>query len=161
MSAVAILREARAAGIDLRVEGDDLVLHALELPPAHLLERLSLHKLAIVVLLRPGQDGWSAEDWQAHFNERAGIAEFDGGLPRLEAEAYAFECCVVEWLNRTFERSPPGRCDTCGGYDDAQDVLVPHGVEPIGHVWLHSRCWTAWYAGRKAEAVKALKSMGI
>ena len=34
--------------------------------------------------------------------ERAGIAEFDGGLPRPEAEALAFECCVVEWLNRTF-----------------------------------------------------------
>src|SRR5207342_393585 len=61
----------------------------------------------IVVLLRPGRDGWSAEDWQVFFDERAGIAEFDGGLPRGAAEAGAFACCVVEWLNRNFERSPP------------------------------------------------------
>jgi hypothetical protein len=40
-------------------------------------------------------------------------------------------------------------------------VLVPHGIEPTGHVWLHSRCWPAWYAGRKADAAEALKAMGI
>jgi hypothetical protein len=27
----------------------------------------------------------STEDWQAYFNERAAIAEFDDGLPRPEA----------------------------------------------------------------------------
>ena len=84
-----------------------------------------------------------------------------GGLVRQEAEALAFECCVVEWLNRTFERSPPGSCLACGCADSAHDALLPHGVEPTGHVWLHSRCWPAWHAGRKADAVTALKSMGI
>src|SRR5262249_33093321 len=43
--------------------------------------------------------GWSAEDWQVFFGERAGIAEFDGELPRLDAETKAFECCIVEWQN--------------------------------------------------------------
>jgi hypothetical protein len=37
-----------------------------------------------------GPDHWSAEDWQAFFDKRAGIAEFDGGLPRAQAEAQAF-----------------------------------------------------------------------
>lgn len=161
MSAAEILREARSAGINLRVEGDDLALHAQAPPPDDLLQRLARYKREIVALLRPGRDGWSAEDWQVYFDERAGIAEFDGGLPRREAEARAFECCLVEWLNRTFERSPPGRCHACGGYEHAHEVLVPHGIEPTGHVWLHSRCWPAWYAGRKAEAVAALKAMGI
>ena len=27
----------------------------------------------------PAEDGWSAEDWQVFFDERAGIVEFDGG----------------------------------------------------------------------------------
>ena len=27
--------------------------------------------------------------------------------------------------------------------------------------WLHSPCWPAWYAGRQAEAVAALATMGI
>ena len=161
MSAAEILREARSAGIELRVEGDDLALQAQAPPPADLLQRLACHKPEIVALLRPGRDGWSAEDWRALYDERAGIAEFDGGLVRPEAEALAFECCVVEWLNRTFERSSPGSCLACGGADSAHDALLPHGVEPTGHVWLHSRCWPAWHAGRKADAVTALKSMGI
>jgi hypothetical protein len=75
------------------------------------------HKPGIVALLRPSRDGWSAEDWQAFFDERAGSAEFDSGLPRPQAEVRAFAYCVVEWLNRNFVRSPTGRCLTCGGGD--------------------------------------------
>lgn len=161
MSAAEALREARTAGIGLRVEGCDLALEADTPPPAGLLERLARHKPEIVALLRPGRDGWSVEDWQAHFDERAGIAEFDGGLPRPGAEARAFECCVVEWLKRTFERSSTGHCVACGGGDRTHEMLLPHGIEPTGHAWLHSRCWPAWHAGRKAEAVVALKAMGI
>ena len=31
-----------------------------------------------------------AEEWQAHYEERAAIRQFDGGLPKWEAEALAF-----------------------------------------------------------------------
>ena len=161
MSAAEALKAARAAGVELRLDGDDLVLEASAPPPAAVLDLLSRHKPGIVALLRPGRDGWSAEDWQVFFDERAGIAEFDGGLPRPEAEARAFACCVVEWLNRNPVRSPPGRCLACGGGDHAHDPLLPFGVEPTGHAWLHSRCWPAWRAAGKAEAVAALAAMGI
>lgn len=161
MSAAEALKTARAAGVELRLDGDDLVLEASAPPPAAVLDLLSRHKPSIAALLRPGRDGWSAQDWQVFFEERAGIAEFDGGLPRPTAEARAFACCVGEWMNRTFERSPPGRCLACGGGDDAHDVLLPHGIQLTGHAWLHSRCWLAWHAGRKAEAAAALAAMGI
>ena len=82
MSAVEALKAARAAGIELALDGDDLALSAASAPPAVVLDALSRHKAEIVALLRPGRDGWSAEDWQVYFDERAGIAEFDGGLPR-------------------------------------------------------------------------------
>jgi hypothetical protein len=95
MSAVEALKAARAAGVELALDGDDLALKAASAPPAAVLEALSWHKAEIVALLRPGRDGWSAEDWQVFFGERAGIIEFDGGLPRAEAEAQAFACCVV------------------------------------------------------------------
>ena len=119
------------------------------------------NKAAIIGLLQPGQDGWSAEDWRAFFNERAGIAEFDGGLSRAEAEARAFGHCLAEWLNRNSQHSPAGRCFGCGGYEASHDRLLPVGIGSAGQVWLHSGCSAAWYAGRKAEAVAALATMGI
>jgi hypothetical protein len=93
------LEAARAAGIQLRIDGDDIVLKASAPPPAPVLELLSRHKADVVRTLRPAETRWSALDWQFFFDERAGIAEFDGGLPRLQAEAHAFACCVAEWLN--------------------------------------------------------------
>ena len=99
MSAADALRAARAAGVSVGIDGDDLVLQASAAPPPAVLDALLRHKPTIVALLRPANDEWSAEDWQAFFDERAGIAEFDGGLPRNAAEAKAFECCVAEWLN--------------------------------------------------------------
>src|SRR5215831_13643480 len=161
MSAAQALKAARAVGIHLEVDGDDLVLEASAPPPSAIVEVLSQHKAEIVAVLRPGRDGWSAEDWQVFFDERAGIIEFDGGLPRAEAEAQAFDCCVGEWLNRNPERSPAGRCLGCGDREHAHDPLLPYGVEPNGHVWLHSRCWPAWYEARKAQATEALIRMGV
>jgi hypothetical protein len=161
MSAVEALKVARAAGIRLRIDGDDLLLEAAVPPPAPVLDYLSRYKADVVRTLRSAEDGWSAEDWQIFFDERAGIAEFDGGLPRSDAEAQAFACCIVEWLNRNPARSPPGRCLACGDREHGHDPLLPYGVEPTGHAWLHSRCWETWYAARKMEAVAALKAMGL
>jgi hypothetical protein len=153
MNVALAIKAARAAGIELALDGDDLALSAASAPPAAVLDALSRHKAEIVALLRPARDGWSAEDWQAYFDERAGIAEFDGGLPRAEAEARAFECCVVEWLNRNPVRSRPSHCLGCGASEDGFDTLLPYGTEQAGHAWLHSRCWETWHANRRADAV--------
>jgi len=161
MSVAEALKAARGVGIEVGIDGDDLVLKASAAPPSAVLVLLSRHKAAIVALLRPAKDGWSAEDWQVFFDERAGIAEFDGDLPRVEAEARAFACCVIEWLNRTSVRSPPGRCIVCDGGDHVHDPLLQHGIESTRHAWLHSRCCPEPNAGRKTDAVAALAAMGI
>ena len=161
MSAANVVKEARAAGIQLGVDGDDLVLEAPVPPAAAVLDALSRSKAEIVTLLRPGPDGWSAEDWQVLFDERAGIVEFDSGLSRPQADVQAFDCCIVDWLNRNPERSPAGRCLACGDREHAHNPLLPYGAEPSGHAWLHSRCWSAWYEARQAKAVSALTAMGI
>jgi hypothetical protein len=160
MSADEALNAAHAAGVELGIDGDDLVLTASGPPSAAVLDLLSRYKAGVVALLA-GRDRWSAEDWQVFFHERAGIAEFDRGLPRPEAEALAFACCVVEWLNRNAVRSPRGRCHGCGGGEYGHDALLPYGVESTGHAWLHTRCWPAWHAGRRSEAVAALTAMEI
>jgi hypothetical protein len=115
MSAAEALRVARAAGIQLEIDGEDLVLDAALAPPVAVLEALSCNKAGVIALLRASNVGWSAEDRRAFVDERAGIAEFDGGLSRAEAEAQAFVCCLDEWLNHHPVPSPPGRCLACGG----------------------------------------------
>jgi hypothetical protein len=161
MSAIEALKTARAAGVQLGVDGDDLVLEAPTPPPSPVIDLLSRHKAEVVALLRPAEGGWSVADWHVFFDERAGIVEFDGGPPRAEVEAQAFACCVVEWLNRNPAQSSSGRCLGCGDREHAHDPLLPYGVESTGHAWLHSRCWPTWYAARKAKAVAALEAMGI
>src|SRR6516162_11945816 len=110
MSAAAVVRAARAAGVELAIDGNDLLLDAATMPPASVVDALRRHKAEVVAVLRTGPDGWSADDWQAFFDERAGIMEFDGRLSRTEAEAQALASCIVEWLNRNPTPSAPGRC---------------------------------------------------
>jgi hypothetical protein len=40
---------------------------------------------------RENNNGWDENDWRAAFDERAGILEFDAGLPRVEAERMALQ----------------------------------------------------------------------
>lgn len=105
MSAAEALTAARVAGVRVGIDGDGLALEASGPPPPAILEALARHKAAIVTLLRPRNDGWTEEDWRAFFDERAGIAEFDGGLPRARAEVLAYDACVVEWLRQFPTRS--------------------------------------------------------
>ena len=95
------------------------------------------------------------------FNERAAIAEFDGGLSRAAAETIAFNDCVSEelYLNPVKSDAADG-CVSCGADDRANDPLLAIGLGG-GEVWLHRECSPAWHAGRIAEAVAALAAMGI
>jgi hypothetical protein len=51
MSAVEAIRAARAAGVDIAIDGNDLLLEASAPPPAGVLDLLSRHKADIVALL--------------------------------------------------------------------------------------------------------------
>jgi hypothetical protein len=161
MSAAEALKAARAAGIKLAIDGDDLVLEASASPPPAVIDRLTGHKTEIVAMLRPGRDGWSTEDWRLFFEERAAITEFDGGLSSSEAEAQALACCIVEWLNRNPTPSAPGRCVWCGQAEIRDAVVLPYGTEPGTHVWLHAECWPAWQEVRRSQATEALMRMGV
>jgi hypothetical protein len=161
MTAALALKSARAVGIDVRVDGENLELQALAQPPQEVLELLSLHKTDILRLLRPTNDGWSPEDWQVFFDERAAILEFDGRVPRSEAELRAFAYCLTEWINRNPTPSPPGRCQACGGGERPCDPLLPLGTDTTGHAWVHRACLPEWYGASEARAIAALNSMGI
>lgn len=157
MSAVQVLTEARSIGIQIHVDGDDLLLEAPAPPPSAVLEALSRHKVEIVELLRLRADGWSTDDWRLYFEERAAVAEFNGGLTRADAEAHAFECCIIQWLNLHPGPLVTGRCVWCGAAESGNAVVVPFGSDPGTHAWLHAECWPAWHQARRAKAIAELR----
>ena len=161
MSAIEVLRMAQENGVRLDVAGADLILEADREPEPRLLEAIMRHKAGIVALLTAANGGWTAADWRVFFNERAGVAEFDGGRNRGEAEAVAFECCIVEWLNRHPELSTPGRCTWCGMPGRDGHAVVPFGTANHGHTWLHPGCWNDWHRERRAKAERALAVMEL
>lgn len=162
MTPATIIAEARADGITVALAPDGgLRFKGPRAATDKWLPVLRQTKPAIVALLTsPGRPKWDATDWLAFFDERAGILEYDGGLPRHEAEARAWEACIAEWLTQNPVCSVPGRCRTCGD-SSAQEPLLPYGTTETGHTWLHRGCWSAWYDARKLEAVAALKALGV
>jgi hypothetical protein len=160
MNAAQVMRKLRGAGATVSVDGDSIVLEASTPLPLSLVEDARLNKAGIAALCRESHE-WDAEDWRALFDEAAGAAQFDNGLSPLEAEEIAFECCITEWLNRNFMRSPPGRCLGCHGKTETGDQLLPFGTERTGHAWLRARCWPGWQAARTAEAISALARLGV
>ena len=51
MSAAEAIRAARDAGVDITIDGNDLLLEASAPPPAELVDRLSRHKADIIAFL--------------------------------------------------------------------------------------------------------------
>ena len=66
MSAVVALTQARAAGIKVKREGNDLMLEASDPPPVAVVILLKQNKDAILTLLDL-KDGCSDEDWESLF----------------------------------------------------------------------------------------------
>jgi hypothetical protein len=135
-------------------------------PTAHAVDALARgaqfkEPAAIVALRRRFLEKWSTEEWVAYYNERAAIAQY-GGLPRAEAEARAFACCVSQWLFFNPTSSSPDRCLECGSSARVNDPLLAVGiVHPDALAWLHLDCTPAWRAARIAAAVAALAAMNI
>ena len=109
----------------------------------------------------PARDSWTPSDWQAYFDERAAISEFDGGLVRLEAERLAYEDALAHWLSmHPPSPTPHDRCMHCGEADRPHDMLLPM-LAVGGHTWIHDNCWTAWDGARRREGLAFLEAVGL
>jgi len=100
MSVAKVLEMAQIAGISIIVDGTTLLLQADATPPGSILDAIKMNKAGIIAFLSSEKRIWSHSDWLDYFEERAAIAEYDGGLSRAEAESMAFDCCINEWLNQ-------------------------------------------------------------
>jgi hypothetical protein len=119
------------------------------------------HKVVIQSAIKAETgDRWDPDDYRA-FHDKVTGTLLSEGLSKPKAEAFAFECCALEWLNRSFEPSPPGRCIYCGRGEHNRDALLPIGTEKAGRSWLHKDCREVWHANRRAKAFAALAEVGI
>ena len=111
---------------------------------------------------RPTRDSWSAADWQAYFEERAAIREYDGGLVEdLKPNASPSRTrSLVGFPPIRLPASSDERCLHCGVGHRSDDELLPV-LASGGHVWVHNACWTDWYGLRRREAAAALNAIGL
>jgi len=82
MDGVEVLTEAHAAGLQIHMDGERLIMRGPK-RLASLAQHLLSHKAAILEILEL-------------FEERAAIMEYDGGLPHTEAERLAWACVLRE-----------------------------------------------------------------
>ncbi len=163
MLAADLIRTVEQAGGHLEPDGDGLVVEAPKPLPESIMTELRAHKAEVMAFLQDRKAAWTPEDWRAFFDERAGIAEHDGGLSRADAERQAHECCVMEWLWRNPPlASGPERCAHCGQpLGEIGRYGLPYLKSDGRHTWLHSGCHGDWKARRRAEAVAALAILGL
>lgn len=106
---------------------------------------------------------WDPEDWLEYFHERAAVREFDGGVPRADAERLAVEDTISQWLALHPARptQPQAGCMFCGQPEELMDSLLSVLAADHGHTWVHDLCHGAWLQKRRAEARAALAQAGI
>ena len=160
-AAASVIQRVRSAGGEITLAADSIKLKVPASLRDEVVAEVKAHKDAIKRALKgETDDPWDADDYRCFYDERAGIAEFDGGLTRGQAEAAAFEAVVAEWLDRHRQPSPPGQCAWCRRSADNRHAVVPIGTDNV-HTWLHPECWPQWYKVRIDRAVLELAELGV
>ena len=86
-----VLQDARRQGIEVLLAHGGLRIVARREPVTPIIDALVAHKPAIIALLTPDASGWTGEDYETFYDERAAILEYEHNMPRAEAEARARE----------------------------------------------------------------------
>ena len=132
-----LLRDLEAIGATVEPAGTQLILRAGPAAiPAALVRRIREAKADLLEIL--------AGDPTAM--EQRGRKDVD----------VCRENCIAQWLDQHPNPSPAGRCAYCGQPEWTGAMVVPFGVTPGTHAWLHAECWPAWHERRRGEAERAL-----
>jgi hypothetical protein len=125
------LASLRALGLRLHLDGDRLGVGPAHLVTPDLQAAIAAGKPALLAELAAEQ----AEDVAEFIQERAAICEFEGGLPRPEAEALAVHRASVRYSLHDLYGSPAHRG---GGYllgepGDSAESLLAELRQRYGH----------------------------
>ena len=66
------------------------------------------------------------------------------GLSRSEAERFAYEAALIDWLNATHPDTLSDRCAHCGKREKPDAILLPIGVGVRGACWQLARRSLTW-----------------
>src|SRR3981081_2566087 len=142
--ATSLLRDLQAIGATVEPAGTQLILRAGPAAiPATLVRRIREAKADLLERLA-GQPG------AAHPSALEQGDRRDVDICR--------ENHIAQWLDQHPSPSPAGRCAYCGLSEWTGAVVVPFGVTPGTHAWLHAECWPAWHERRRGEALRALQA---
>jgi hypothetical protein len=135
--ATRLLRDLEAIGATVEPAGTQLILRAGPAAiPAALVRRIREAKADLLEIL-----------------EGEPTAVEQGGRREVDV---CRENCIVQWLDQHPNPSPAVRCAYCGQPEWTGAMVVPFGVTPGTHAWLHADCWPAWHERRRGEAKRAL-----
>ncbi len=119
-SAADLLAELDALGVQLEADGERLRYRPREKVTADLAGRMKMHKAELLAVLATRKTAgrllevaatWPA-DWRELWEERAGIAEYDGNMPRPLAEDWAFHLLLSAVLAEQGIGYAPGSIPT-------------------------------------------------
>ena len=178
MLAADLIRAVERAGGRLEPDGDGLVVEAPEPLPEPIMTELRAHKAEVLIALAGQTAGASSgnadllrrahlavvpdlsdlEDIRVWLDERGAMRE-DSGTTRVDADKLVFDQLLWLWCSANPKEHTHGQCAACGAIFELPIMSLPDGAtvcDKPGH-----GCLIAYGNGRRMEAVKALKGLGI
>src|SRR5262249_40340199 len=127
MDRVALLRDARAARLEIAVDGDRLIVRGPAWAEA-VARSLIEHKAEIIALISADgvtdRETDNTTDWRDLYEQRAAHWSLEGRRSRAEAEALAWGELENRWHRMRGERVPPDICAGCRRPIAAAEALV-------------------------------------
>ncbi len=99
-----------------------------------------------------------AEDIRVWLDERAGMRE-DSGMVRVDADRLVFDELLWVWHAANPVETAPGECAACGTAFEPPVMSLPDGAQVCDRP--DHPCLISYGNGRRMDAVKALKALGI
>ncbi len=179
MLAADLIRAVEQAGGHLEPDGDGLVVEAPEPLPEAIMTELRAHKAEVLIALA-GQSARASsgdddllhrahlavvpdlsdpEDIRVWLIERAAMREVGSGTTRVDADKLVFDELLWLWHAANPVAHERGQCAACGTAFEPPVMSLPDGATVCDKP--DHGCLITYGNGRRQEAVKALKSLGI
>jgi hypothetical protein len=170
MDGLMLLNEAHAAGLDVVIDGNKLVVRGPRRAEC-VARKLLAHKrevMAAVAGVGPSTaapitrvDSTDAANWRELYVERAAFRQYEAGYRRDAAEQLAFGEVIELWCRHNPQHYAAGICAGCGQPLGGDVLNLPDGSQVHWEQHYEFACLIAAGLRRKERAVAALAALGL